>query len=153
MSCYLLYDHFDHLLDELQHAQRTHPEIQAYVKLLEQHTERDGRITLESAIVVTWIALTEGIIHAARMLVDRLELPADDPQRERHAERHREQGREARAIVMRTLHDWGVPPDLNLLLTAGLREDLTRLETTQLLWEVGAAPGMDGDRQLVPLAW
>jgi hypothetical protein len=47
------------------------------------------------------------------------------------------------------LHERGVTPDRNLLLTAGLREDLMQLETTQLLWEIHAVEGAEGDRQLV----
>ncbi|HEX6292908.1 MAG TPA: hypothetical protein VFZ66_27240 [Herpetosiphonaceae bacterium] len=54
--------------------------------------------------------------------------------------------------VMQTLEQWGVPPELNLLLTAGLREDLAQLETRQLLREVQDGAGMVGDRQLVLMA-
>ena len=110
MSCYLLDHHFDRMLDHLDYTRRTHPEIQACVKLLEQRTEHDGRITVEAAIAVTWIALCAGIIHAARMIVDRRDLAADDPQRERHAARLAEQAREAPKLVMDMLEQWGVTP-------------------------------------------
>ena len=150
MSFYLLYGHFDHLLDELVHAHRKRRTVQAYVKLHEQRTEHAGRVTLEAAITITWMQPSERIIHAARMIVDRLDLTADDPQRERHAERLGEQGRVARKLVIEALHDRGVEPDPNLvLLTAGLREDLMRLETTQLVWEIHDVVGTAGDRQLV----
>ena len=36
MGFYLLYDHLDHLFDELAFAQRTHRNVHAYVKLHEQ---------------------------------------------------------------------------------------------------------------------
>jgi hypothetical protein len=99
-------------------------------------------------LTVTWISLSEWIIHAARMVVDRLDL-ADDPQRDRHTERLGEQGRVARKLVIEELHDRGVTPDRNLLLTAGLREDLMQLETTQRVWEIHPVAGTEGDRQLV----
>jgi hypothetical protein len=154
VSFYLLYDHLDHLLDELAHAQRFARNVQAYVKLHEQRTEHAGRVTLEATITVTWIARSERIIHAARMIVDRYDLAADAPQRDRRAERLGEQARVARKLVIEDLHDRGVTPDPNLvLLTAGLREELMQLETTHLLWEIHAVAGTTGDRQLVVVAW
>lgn len=149
MSVYLLYDHLDHLLDEIQHAQCIHRDVQAYVKLHEQRTEHDGRVILESAITVTWISLRERVIHAARLIVDRRDLAADDPRQDRHAARLGEQGRVARKLVMKEFSDRGITPDHNLLLTAGLHEDLARLETTQLLWEIQDVAEPQGDRQLV----
>jgi len=152
MSFYLLYDHLDHLLDELAHAQRMSHHVQAYVKLQEQHTEHAGRVTLEATITITWMQPSERIIHAARMIVDRLDLAADDPQRDRRAERLGEQARVARKLVIEELKDRGVTPEHNLLLTAGLREDLMQLETTQLVWEIHDVAGTAGDRQLVVVA-
>jgi hypothetical protein len=152
VSFYLLYDHLDHLLDELVHAQRLARNVQAYVKLQEQRTEHAGRVTLEATITITWMQPSERIIHAARMIVDRRDLAADDPQRDRHAERLGEQARVARKLVIEELHDRGVTPDHNLLLTAGLREELMQLETTQLVWEIQDVSGTAGDRQLVVVA-
>jgi hypothetical protein len=151
VSCYLLYDHLDHLLDELAHAQRIHRNcnVQAYVKLHELRTEQEEQITLETSITVTWISLHERIIHAARMVVDRLDLAADDPQRERREAQLGERSRFARKLVIEELKERGIQPDRNLLLTAGLREDLMQLETTQLLWEIRDVEGTAGDRQLV----
>ena len=83
------------------------------------------------------------------MVVDRRDLAADDPQRERHAARLGEQARVARKLVIKELRDRGVEPDRNLLLTAGLRKDLMQMETTQLVWEIRAVEGAEEDRQLV----
>jgi hypothetical protein len=77
---------------------------------------------------------------------------ADDPQRNRHAARLGEQARVARKLVIEELHDRGVRPDHNLLLTAGLHEELMQLETTQLLWEICDVAGTERDRQLVVVA-
>jgi hypothetical protein len=83
------------------------------------------------------------------MIVDRRDLAADDPQHDRHAERLGEQGRVARKLVIEELHDRVVTPEHNLLLTAGLREELMQLETTQRVWEIHDAEGTERDRQLV----
>ena len=152
VSCYLLYDHFDHLLDELAHAQRLRRTIQAYVKFHEQRMEYAGRITLETFITVIGIARSERIIHAARMVVDRRDQAADDPQRERQEAQLRERSRFARKLVVEALEDLGIQPDRNLLLTAGLREELMQLETEQLLWEiVVSGEGEAEERRIVLL--
>ena len=78
MTFYLLYDHFDHLLDEVEFARRAYGTVYAYVKLLEQRTEQDGRVTIATAIAVTWMRPVERIIHAARMPVDMISVEVDD---------------------------------------------------------------------------
>ena len=99
MGYYLLYDHFDHLLDELDFAQRAYRTIYAYVKLLEQRTEQNSCLTIATSIAVTWMRPVERIIHAARMPVDTISVALDDPQRERSITRLREQSRAARRLV------------------------------------------------------
>ncbi len=149
MSCYLLYDHLDHLLDEADHAQHTRGQVQAYVKLHEQHLHHDDRVTLSTAITVTWMQPVERIIHAARIPVDTIDLALDDPHRERHEEALLERSRVARSRIMAEFTGRGITPDHNLvLLTAGLREDLAHLQTEQLVWEII----VDGEeRRIVPL--
>jgi hypothetical protein len=151
MGMYLLYDHLDHVLDEADHAYRTRGQVQAYVKLHEQRAEHGDRIIIRTAIIVTWIQLAERIIHAARMPIDRIDLAVDDPQREHDEEALRHRARVARKLVSEELEGRGIRPDHNLvLLTAGLREELDQLETTQLLWEIiVSGEGPDAERQLV----
>lgn len=152
MGFYLLYDHFDHLLDEVAFAQRSHRNVQAYVKLHEQRQEHGDSITVSTAITVTWMRPAEGIIHAARMPVDSLTLALDDPSVERQIAQFQERSRYARMLVIDALKQYDLTPDRNVLLTAGLREELMHLETEQLLWEIV----IDGEeaaaeRRVVPL--
>jgi hypothetical protein len=152
MRLYLLYDHFDHLLDELAFAQRAYRTIYAYVKLLEQRTEQNGRVTISTAIAVTWMRSVERIIHAARMPVDTISVALDDPQGAHRITQLREQSRAARTLVYGELTARNVRPDHNLLLTAGLREELMQLETEQLLWEIVVrGEGAAVERRVVPL--
>lgn len=149
---YLLYDHLDHLLDEMAFAQCTYRTISAYVKLLEQRSEQDGDVTISTSIGVTWMRPVERIIHAARMPVDTIRVALDDLQRERHIQRLRERSRAARTLIYQELAARDIRPDHNLLLTAGLREELMQLETEQLLWKiVVTGDGAAGERQLVVL--
>jgi hypothetical protein len=152
MEFYLLYDHVDHLLDELECAQRAYRTVYAYVKLLEDRTEQAGRVTIATAVAVTWMRPVERIIHAARMPVDTICISLNDPQCARHIERLRERSRAARTLIYQELAARDIQPDHNLLLTAGLREDLMRLETEQLLWEVVVSgKGAAVERRVVPL--
>lgn len=55
-------------------------------------------------------------------------------------------------LVIDALKQYDLTPDRNVLLTAGLREELMQLETEQLLWEIV----IDGEeaaaeRRVVPL--
>lgn len=153
MESYLLYDHLDHLLDELDFAQRAYRTVSAYVKMIEQRSEQDGRVTISTSIAVTWIRPVERIIHAARMPVDTISVALDNPQQERHIKRLRERSRMARTLIYQALGARDVRPDHNLLLTAGLREELMQLETEQLLWEiVVSGEGNVVERRVVPLA-
>lgn len=152
MGFYLLYDHFDHLLDELEFAQQAYRTVYAYVKLLEQRSEQAGRVTITTSIAVTWMRPVERIIHAARLPVDTISVALDDPQLAQHITRLREQSRAARRLVYEALGAREVRPDHNLLLTAGLREELMHLETEQLLWEVVVSgEGVAAERRVVPL--
>lgn len=152
MGFYLLYDHFDHLLDELAFAQRSHRNVQAYVKLHEQRQERGDSVTVSTAITVTWLRPAEGIIHAARMPVDSLTRVLDDPSLEHQTAQLQERSRYARMLVIDALKQHDLTPDHNLLLTAGLREELMQLETEQLLWEiVVSGEGAASERRVVPL--
>jgi hypothetical protein len=151
MGFYLLYDHLDHLFDELAFAQRTHRNVHAYMKLHEQRQEQDDSITIATSISVTWIRPTEGIIHAARMPVDSITLALNDPSMERQITQLRERSRAARELVIGALKDHQLAPDHNVLLTAGLREELMQLETEQLLWEI-VVSGEGAERRVVPLA-
>ena len=101
MGYYLLYDHFDHLLDELEFAQRAYRTVYAYVKLLEQRREQNGRVTISTAIVVTWMRPVERIIHAVHMPVDTICVALDDPQGAQQIKRLREQSRAARTLSSR----------------------------------------------------
>lgn len=152
MTFYLLYDHFDHLLDEVEFARRAYGTVYAYVKLLEQRTEQDGRVTIATAIAVTWMRPVERIIHAARMPVDMISVEVDDAKQAYQIARLRERSRTARTLVYAELALRDIQPDHNLLLTAGLREELLQLETEQLLWEIVVC-GSDAaaERQLVVL--
>lgn len=152
MGFYLLYDHFDHLLDEVAFAQRAYRTVYAYVKLLEQRTEQNGRVTISTAIAVTWMRPVERIIHAARMPVDTISVVLGDPQGARHITQLREQSRVARTLIYGSLAARNVRSDHNLLLTAGLREELMQLETEQLLWEIVVSEeGSAAERRVVPL--
>lgn len=152
MGFYLLYDHVDHLLDELAFAQRAYRTVYAYVKLLEQRSEQNGRVTITTAIAVTWMRPVERIIHTAHMPVDTVCISLDEPQGARHIQRLRERSRAARTLVYRELRARNVRPDHNLLLTAGLREELMQLETEQLLWEVVVSgEGVAAERRVGPL--
>jgi hypothetical protein len=76
----------------------------------------------------------------------------DDPHAERHTEELRERSRVVRSLLMGELEGRGITADHNLvLLTAGLREELARLHTTQLFWEVISGEGPNAERQLVVL--
>lgn len=152
MEYYLLYDHFDHLLDELDFARRAYRTVYAYVKLLEQRTEQNGRVTITTSIAVTWMRPVERIIHAARLPVDTISVALDDPQGACHITRLREQSRVARTLVYQALGTRHVRPDHNLLLTAGLRDELMQIHTEQLLWEmVISGEGATAERRVVPL--
>jgi hypothetical protein len=65
MELYLVYDHLDHLLDELAHAHKTRGQVQTYVKLHERRTRKGDQVTISTAILVTWVQLTEHIIQQA----------------------------------------------------------------------------------------
>lgn len=152
MGFYLLYDHFDHLLDEIAFAQRSHRKVQAYVKLHEQRQEQADSLTVSTSITVTWMRPSEGIIHAARLLVDSIILGRDDPSLERQIAQLHERSRYARMLVIDVLKQHDLTPDRNVLLTAGLREELMQLETEQLLWEVVVSgEGDAAERRVVPL--
>jgi hypothetical protein len=56
---------------------------------------------------VTWISLSERIIHAARMVVDRLDLVVDDPQRERQEAPLRKRSRFAWKLVVEEVKERG----------------------------------------------
>ncbi|HEY0768784.1 MAG TPA: hypothetical protein VGD31_00435 [Sphingobacteriaceae bacterium] len=152
MGFYLLYDHFDHLLDELDFARRAYGTVYAYVKLLEQRSEQDGRVTIATAIAVTWMRPVERIIHAARMPVDTICIATDHPERERQIAQLRERSRVARRMVYAELTRHNIQADHNLLLTVGLREELMQLPTEQLLWEiVVSGEGDASEHWIVPL--
>lgn len=152
MGYYLLYDHFDHLLDELDFAQRAYRTVYAYVKLLKQRSEQNGRVTIATSIAVTWMRPVERIIHAARMPVDTICVALDDSEGARHIEQLRGRSRAARTLVYGALAAHEVRPDHNLLLTAGLREELMQLQTEQLLWEiVVSGEGAAAERRVVRL--
>src|SRR5688500_1558218 len=110
MGYYLLYDHFDHLLDELEFAQRAYRTIYAYVKLLEQRSEKAGRLTTATSIAVTWMRPVERILHAARMPMDTISVALDDPHGARHITRLREQSRAARTLIYQALGARNVQP-------------------------------------------
>ena len=148
MGFYLLYDHFDHLLDEADHAQRTRGQVHAYVKLHEQRTQQDDRMTLGTAITITWMQPVERIIHVARIPVDAITYALDDPHGERREDALRVRSCVARRLIIDALNKLGITPDRNLLLTAGLREDLAQLQTEQLLWEI---IGDGEERRIVPM--
>lgn len=125
----------------------------AYVKLLEQRTEQNADLIISTSIAVTWMRPVERIIHAARMPVDTISVAVDDPQQAYQITRLRERSRAARRLVYAELAARHIRPDHNLLLTAGLREELLQLETEQLLWEiVEHGEGDAVERQLVVLA-
>lgn len=83
----------------------------------------------------------------SRMVVDRLDLAADDPQRERQEAQLGEQSRVVRKLVVEAVQERGIQPDRNRLLTAGLWEELMQMETTQLLWDVHDVEG--AEREIV----
>lgn len=150
MGYYLLYDHFDHLIDEVAFAQSTYGTVYAYVKIVEHRTEQPDHITLSTAVTVTWMRPVERIIHAARMPVDTISFNLDDPHHEQRIERLREQSRFARTLVFEELRAYGIRADHNLLLTAGLREELMQLQTEQLLWTIVISrKGATAERQIV----
>lgn len=152
MGYYLLYDHFDHLLDEITFARRAYGTVYAYVKLLEQRMEQDGCVTIATSIAVTWMRPVERIIHAARMPVDTISVALNDAQREHQIAQLREHARAARTLIYAELTARNIQADHNLLLTVGLREELMQLETEQLLWEiVVSGDGAEAERQLVAL--
>lgn len=152
MGFYLLYDHFDHFLDELAFAQRTHRNVQAYVKLHEQRQEQNDSVTISTSITVTWMRPSEGIIHAARLLVDAITIASGDPRVEPRITQLQERSRYARTLVYGELTARHIQADHNLLLTAGLRDELMQLQTEQLLWEiVVSGEGATAERQVVPL--
>lgn len=67
--------------------------------------------------------------------------------------RLRERSRTARRLIYAELAARDIRPDHNLLLTAGLREELLQRETEQLLWAiVEHGEGDAVERQLVVLA-
>lgn len=151
MGFYLLYEHFDHLLDEIAFAQRTYRNVQAYVKLHEQRQEQSDSVTISTAILVTWMRPSEGIIHAARLRVDSITVTREDQSLEHQVTRLHERSRAARTLVIDVLKDHNLTPDRNVLLTAGLREELMHLETEQLLWEmVITGDGEAAESRVVP---
>jgi DNA-binding transcriptional MocR family regulator len=153
MGLYLLYDHFDHFLDELMHAQRAQGSVQGYVKIQERRTQQGEQATISTMILVTWVHLQERIIHAANLPVETITLAADESLHEREIAQMRERGRFARRLVIAALGDRGVTPDPNLvLLTAGLHEALMQLQTEQLSWTIVVrGSGPDLEREIVPL--
>lgn len=130
------YDHVDHLLDEVAFAQRSHRNVQAYVQLLEQRQEQDDSVTVATSITVTWLRPNKGIIHAAHLLVDAITLAPDDPSVEHQITQLHERSRVARTLVYGALSARAIQADHNVLLTAGVREELMQLQTEQLLWEI-----------------
>jgi hypothetical protein len=151
VNFYLLYNHFDHLLDELAHAHKTRGEVHAYVKIHDQWTRKGEQVTINTAILVTWVQLTERIIHAANIPVETLPLAADTSIQERQVAEVRRRARFARKLVIGALRERGVEPDPNLvLLTEGLREELMQLMTEQLCWKiVVSGSGLGAERQIV----
>lgn len=94
----------------------------------------------------------ERIIHAARMPVDSITRTLDDPTLERQIAQLQERSRYARMLMIDTLKQHDLTPDRNVLLTAGLREELMELQTEQLLWEiVVSGEGAAKERRVVPL--
>lgn len=79
-------------------------------------------------------------------------LRVEIPQQEYQIARLRERSRAARTLVYAESTARDIRADHNLLLTAGLREELLQLETEQLLWEiVVCGAGVAAERQLVVL--
>ena len=54
---------------------------------MEQRNEQNGRVTIATAIAVTWMRPVERIIHAVQMPMDTICISLDDPQGVRHVQR------------------------------------------------------------------
>jgi hypothetical protein len=86
------------------------------------------------------------------MPVDSLTVALNDPSVERQITQLHERSRVARTLVIDALRDHGLTPDHNVLLTAGLREELMRLHSEQLLWEIVVSGEGAAERRVVPWA-
>jgi hypothetical protein len=135
---YVLHITLADLLDQAQAAHHAHGTVQAFVEWYAT-TEWYGGVKsdIQSCIAVAWVRPEEGIIHAARVIVERASLSAGDTEAREAAVMAR--GHQAQELVAAALRARGVEPRRGRLLAPGLRDDLDRIRTAHDLWtwEIG----------------
>ncbi len=126
------------LLEQAEAAQATAGNVQAFVEWYASYEYHAGiPADLSSMINVAWVQPTAGIVHAGRLLVERVSLLAGDIEARKAVVATR--GRQAVELVSAALHARGLLPARGQLLAPGLRQDLQRIRTSHDLWtwEIG----------------
>ena len=129
------------LADLLEQAEAAHTaggDVQAFVEWYASYEYHGGiPADLTSVIAVAWILPADGIVHAGRLLVERVSLLAGDVAGRKQVVATR--GRQAAELVAAALHARGLVPARGHLLAPGLRQDLQLIRTSHELWtwEIG----------------
>jgi hypothetical protein len=135
---YVLHINLMDLLDQAQAAQHRGGDVQAFVEWYATTDWYGGvKSELQSCIAIAWVRPEEGIIHAARVVVERASLIAGDSEAREQAVMAR--GRQAQELVAVAVRARGIEPRRGRLLAQGLRDDLERICTSHDLWtwEIG----------------
>ena len=126
------------LLEQAETAQAAAGDVHAFVAWYASYQYHGGiPADLSSVIDVAWVQPAEGIVHAGRLLVERVSLLAGDVEARKQVVATR--GRQAVELVSAALHARGLVPARGQLLAPGLRQDLQRIRTSHDLWtwEIG----------------
>ena len=135
---YVIHITLTDLLEQAEVAQAASGDVQAFVEWYASHEYHGGiPADLSSVIAVAWVQPADGIVHAGRLLVERVSLLAGDVAARKAVVATR--GRQAAELVAAALHARGLAPARGQLLAPGLRRDLQRIRTSHDLWtwEIG----------------
>jgi hypothetical protein len=135
---YVLHINLADLLDQAQAAQDSGSDVQAFVEWYAT-TEWQGGVKsdIQSCIGVAWVRPEEGVIHPARVVVERASLLAGDSEVREAAVMAR--GHQAQELVETVFQARTIEPRRGRLLAQGVRDDLDRIRTSHDLWtwEIG----------------
>ena len=135
---YVIHINLTDLLEQAEAAQAAGGDVQAFVEWYASYDYHGGiPADLSSVIDVAWVLPANGIVHAGRLLVERISLLAGDVAARKAMVATR--GRQARELVTVALHARGIVPARGQLLAPGLRQDLQHIRTSHGLWtwEIG----------------
>lgn len=130
---YVIHIALTDLVDQAAATRAEGDDVQAFVAWYSSREYVGGvAADLSSVVDVGWVAPSTGIVHAGRILVERVSLLAGDTAAREEAVAAR--GAQARALVEAELQGRGITPRGGRLLVPGLRDDLQRTRTAHELW-------------------